>query len=1029
MRPHRLELEAFGPYADATVVDFDPLSREGLFLIHGTTGAGKTFLLDALCFALYGEVSGERSVKGLRSDHAPAGMVPRVALDFSVGGSRWRVERQPACEVPRSRGEGSTSRPARAALWRCRDDGEWRPTDAAVAGSVSDVGREVTRLLGLQAAQFRQVILLPQGRFAEVLRAGPEQRESLLKTLFDTALYERLCGWLDGEARSAHAGLLDMQRGLQNLIEQAQTLVKPWWPSELQEPSEPEAPAGLPPGNGPDDGPMDRFEGVLKGAADEALRERKTAEARAEQLRLQHLEVTRVVDRWTRRQAATQALEAIACDREAINALRQRLQDAERAELLRPATVGLQDLRLRLAELVEQRLDALVLTADLQQRTPLLPDAVQALTLDPHQPEEPRSAALTAALTALSARARDLEALMGVRREQQLGLETLRQLELQERQLDANVLKGEELLAEVRSRIPLVESELLAARRASDQLAGLEQAATRAEELMQVLTRLDQTRQELRNAEGKQLSVSARQQQLRGALQDLRERQLQDMAAALARGLEHDQPCPVCGSLQHPRLAQGPANAVTQAEQDQVERELAETERELQEAVAHSSAVRARLEALECQAGPAAGQPAIAQKQATEARFCVEQARTLATSVPDLAQQRHDLLQRQDSYQERLAQRRLERSRAQEQRLALTVQLQKLEARLKGELGEQASCDPAPILELLQELQRRLLLLVETSQEQLLLAGQARELEHRLEADRRAAGFASPETLAAALASSEDRASWHTRIAAHDAIQQRSLALLAEPELQDLPETCPDLEAISASLEQAGRVRDAAVERHARAQSAKAALAGVSERHERLRTEASTLERRRDVLYGVADRCLGRSSPHISLQRWVLSAYLEEICTFANQRLEQMTSGRYQLRLSDSAGQRRGSKAGLGLRVFDAFTGEERDVSSLSGGETFQASLALALGVADTVQAHSGGVRLDTLFIDEGFGSLDPDSLQLAMDELDRLREGGRMIGLISHVAGLRERIRSGIAVRSSERGSRLEVGVCTEER
>ena len=119
-----------------------------------------------------------------------------------------------------------------------------------------------------------------------------------------------------------------------------------------------------------------------------------------------------------------------------------------------------------------------------------------------------------------------------------------------------------------------------------------------------------------------------------------------------------------------------------------------------------------------------------------------------------------------------------------------------------------------------------------------------------------------------------------------------------------------------------------------------------------------------------------------------------------------------------------GSKAGLGLRVLDAFTGEQRDVSSLSGGETFQASLALALGVADTVQAHSGGVRLDALFIDEGFGSLDPDSLQLAMDELDRLREGGRLIGLISHVAGLRERIRSGIEVVATERGSRLVVGV-----
>jgi exonuclease SbcC len=153
----------------------------------------------------------------------------------------------------------------------------------------------------------------------------------------------------------------------------------------------------------------------------------------------------------------------------------------------------------------------------------------------------------------------------------------------------------------------------------------------------------------------------------------------------------------------------------------------------------------------------------------------------------------------------------------------------------------------------------------------------------------------------------------------------------------------------------------------------------------------------------------------------VLSAYLEEICRFANQRLEVMTSGRYQLRLSDEGG-RGGRQAGLGLRVLDAYTGEEREVNSLSGGETFQASLALALAVADTVEARSGGLHLEALFIDEGFGTLDPDNLQLAMDELDRLREGGRMIGIISHVGALKERIRAGIEVSTGERGSSAKV-------
>ena len=170
---------------------------------------------------------------------------------------------------------------------------------------------------------------------------------------------------------------------------------------------------------------------------------------------------------------------------------------------------------------------------------------------------------------------------------------------------------------------------------------------------------------------------------------------------------------------------------------------------------------------------------------------------------------------------------------------------------------------------------------------------------------------------------------------------------------------------------------------------------------------------------------MGRRGDKVSLQRWVLASYLEDICSVANVRLQAMSSGRYTLRVHRERALRN-AKSGLDLRVHDAFTGEEREVQSLSGGETFQASLALALAVAETVQAHAGGIRLDALFVDEGFGSLDADALDLAMDELDTLRAGGRMIGVISHVGGLRERIRVGIEVTTGTRGSSLRVGELT---
>ncbi len=283
--------------------------------------------------------------------------------------------------------------------------------------------------------------------------------------------------------------------------------------------------------------------------------------------------------------------------------------------------------------------------------------------------------------------------------------------------------------------------------------------------------------------------------------------------------------------------------------------------------------------------------------------------------------------------------------------------------------------------------------------------------------------FATAADSAAALQEESWRRKLVERIAAYEAavIEQRNL--LAAPDLADLPEARPDTSAAGEAVARLDAARTGAVERHSEARAAQREITRLTAEHRAGVAALAAKQERAERLSAVANRCQGKAAPYISLQRWVLSAYLADICGYANQRLTLMTSGRYQLRLTDEGGHG-GRNAGLGLRVLDAYTGEEREVSSLSGGETFQASLALALGVADTVQAHAGGVPLEALFIDEGFGSLDPDNLQLAMDELDRLREGGRMIGLISHVGALRERIRGGIEVIAGERGSSLRVGV-----
>ncbi|MFN5194301.1 MAG: AAA family ATPase, partial [Cyanobacteriota bacterium] len=320
MKPHQLVIEAFGPFVETTTIDFDALGEEGLFLIHGSTGAGKTFLLDALCFALYGEVSGERSVKGLRSQQAPPAAVPRVELVFSCAGERWRLERSPAWSAPKTRGQGFTEKAPQAVLWRLRDGGA-----EPVVSRLMEVAREVERLVGLNAAQFRQVILLPQGRFAEVLRSGAEEREALLKTLFHTLPYERAAAWLEDQARAARLDLAERQRLLEGLRARAAQVAGAFAPM-------PEPPA--------DQADLEALQQRIAAVAAAAAAELERSTAALQAAQAAQAQAERLADRWDRRQAAAERLADLEGKGQAVEEHRRKLARAERAEALRASLVA-----------------------------------------------------------------------------------------------------------------------------------------------------------------------------------------------------------------------------------------------------------------------------------------------------------------------------------------------------------------------------------------------------------------------------------------------------------------------------------------------------------------------------------------------------------------------------------------------------------------------------------------------------------------------------------------------------------------
>jgi exonuclease SbcC len=997
MRPHRLRIEAFGPYAEPAEISFDDLAHEGLFLIHGSTGAGKTYLLDALCFALYGEVSGDRNVKGLRSDHAPPAAVPQVVLDFSAAGGRWRVERSPAHEAARSRGSGTTQRPAKAALYRL-GAGE----AAVLATGVVEVNREIVRLVGLDGARFRQVILLPQGRFAEVLRARPEEREALLKTLFDTSLYERAAFWLDEQAKAAHGAVLDGERALAALRQQAAHAWRPWGDGEEGEPAT--------------QADLERLGQRLAAVVEATGAALARAEQELERSRLLQAAAERLAERWDRRRDARERLRELEGCHPAVEERRRQLALAERAERLRPSLAAERQARERL-EALQVRLDGLLREARQARDAALaLPDAVVALDLLCLA----EAGELAKAGNALAARRVELEGLARLEADARAARGVAAAARSQAQALEERAARGQDLLGRRQAELGACEERLAQVRTARDRLDGLLRAEREAVERLALVEALEGARREAERARAVCNEADREVNGARRVALGLRERQIAGMAARLAGRLQEGAPCPVCGSPHHPLPAAASADAVRDEDVAAAEAALEAAGARATAAAAAAARAQTALEERLARAGEAARDPAATRRAAAAASAALQEARRRAEQLEPLERERSGIEADLQRFAARIEDLKSQRVREEARAADADRRAAELEARVAAGVGVEVA--PGAALEGLEPLQAALGRLGSAAEELARARASGGEAARRLAEDLAACGFADAAAAAAALRGEAERQDWQAGIRAHDDELIRQRGLLEAPDLRELPEERPDAAAAAVRSTQADGARAAELERHTRARAAHEQIEALVERHRGGMADVEEKRRQAGRLQAVADRCMGRTPPHISLQRWVLSAYLEEICGYANQRLELMTSGRYQLRLSDEGG-RRGSRAGLGLRVLDAYTGEEREVASLSGGETFQASLALALGVADTVQAHAGGVALEALFIDEGFGTLDPDNLQLAMDELDRLREGGRMIGLISHVGALRERIRSGIEVIASERGSRVRVG------
>lgn len=1017
MRPIKLTMQAFGAYAGLQEVDFRQLQGRNFFLIHGPTGSGKTTLLDAICFALYGATSGgDRSIEQMRSDHADAATATEVSFDFSLGRKLYRVVRRPEQELKKQRGEGTTKKLQMAALYdrtAAKSDAE---EGELLESKWSAVNATVTGLLGFECDQFRQVVVIPQGKFRELLNAPTKDRQEILRVLFQTNNYEALQEALKA-AKSEIARELDQLKG-----RTAHIL------------------------------------GEAGAESAEALERRK--EELAEEIA--HLAARR------------QALEAERAERQ--GALDEARKISDRLRELEEARAGVEALSRGEAAHREREAELKRARAAL----PLLPEeeALKRAVEDRRKADEQcteADAALKAAARAREAAAAALERERGreaEREEAQKGILKLRgmaervealegqraALETAQRALQAKSAERERTARartdalrkaeELRARREAALTRAAGAGALAAEVKALQEAASQLGRLQDLTRQLEPAEQLVKECQEQVRGVQAELARARAALEGAEQRWLRGQAALLARGLAEGAPCPVCGATDHPAPAATTHDIPEEAEIRQRREAVSALQQGVDECAKNMNEAQRGLDRLQTVRGEiiaalgerSQAQPAALKQALLDKRKALEEAERAGAALAGLEQEcagaeravkesetrlsgleeeLKPLIQSEADARAKVASCESEIPEALRRREALASAIARAEAQLKQlqdalesarRLDQQAAQDLVSretqlrgITERCEELRRR--------EESARLAFDAALLR---------AGFASHADYAGAIRTAAQVAALEAALQKYQEAVAAARARLEKAAALAEGLQAPDTAALAAAVGEINeQIAEASNRQGALAQQAEqvagwlGALGDSARKQEKLERRFGVMGKIADIANGVG----GFNRANLSFERFIQGVWLDRVLARASLRLGRMSRERFILkRLHDPVHGR--AAAGLDLQVHDNYTGTDRPVGTLSGGESFMASLALALGLADVVQARSGGIHLETIFVDEGFGSLDPEALDLAMATLIDLQQGGRLVGIISHVPELKERIDVRLEIEAGKRGS-----------
>ena len=1020
MKPISLTIEAFGPYRDSVTLDFNELQNHSMFLISGPTGAGKTSILDAMVYALYGEPSGEvRKTDAIRSDFAEPDRMTRVDFSFAIGDARYRVERLPKQMVAKKRGTGMREQNASATVYEMKDV-EWK----IIATSAAAIRDTVQRIIGFRKDQFLQVVLLPQGEFRKLLVASTSEREELLHTLFRTELYRRLQDALKAAYDDAKAGIEENVTKQNALLQSI--------------PHDEDTPVLT----------IEHVRDLLKHREphrDALVIERDKAVTVVEQFNTLRNE-------WALYNQAQQSLAEATSKLDLVKA-----REAERASL-REKVQFLTSLMpsFELYKQVSDKQSVLkTLDTSLSEAENNVDSATQyeSKCIEAHAVLEAQAENMQAKRTALAQMEQQSEKFNELALLNQ-ELTTLKsKLETQDREKSEAKLQAQhKLIADLEAELVEVRKQFQANSKALESIPHIQEQLSQLQRYSELLAEKQKAQNDI---DAKEESLATLDESVKNSTVQL-ERLEHLMAEGRAFELVHlvvdNEPCPVCGSTEHPQLASKPELYPTKEE---VEEARAVRDRALQKRaseIGQKETLSIRLHELDKQVKDQVSKLKSSIADFSEATFNSTQQdlwsqmnrltalrRDTEQLTKIITKNEHDLIEGKD----KLAKLEIGHNELLNNLHDVAVQISSVQAKIDGLSKILPTTDLDAWHKQIESLETE----INTYDEQLKVCKSSLDAaKEQLNAKRgrleilfaqvqdetkNLDGFyqeyvkslqsisVSEDDFIDALGDYKDLDAFKTELHALDetfstAQAVYDAALKHAQSVIEPSDTVSD-EVYNTAVKKRDNLVGSLAAWDKETKHIETTLASLEELEKAMgeaREEITFLSRLNDLANGGE-----QGFKNVTFERYVLGAILDEVVYAANLRLQTMSRNRYSLERSDYTGGGRG-KQGLDLAVMDAFTGQSRPANTLSGGETFLASMALALGLADVIQSYAGGIHMDTMFIDEGFGTLDPDTLELAMETLVKLQSSGRLIGMISHVPELKTRIPAHLEVTRGDDGS-----------